>query len=52
MTDASGKQTGEAQLNPNWASFFKEAMMEAPAVVFMLSKEWVESKWCLEELMW
>ena len=41
-----------AQLNPNWAEYYRAAMDEAPAMVFILSEAWCTSQWCKEELLW
>ena len=41
-----------ANLNPNWSVYYRHAINEAPAMVFVLSQAWCESKWCSDELIW
>lgn len=38
--------------NPNWETFFKKAMSEAKCMIFIITKPWLKSKWCLQEFEW
>jgi hypothetical protein len=40
---------GTAYLNTNWNFYYVEAQLECKLMVFFITKEWVESKWCLKE---
>ena len=40
--------TRHSHLNPSWATYYKAAMEESPAMVFILSEAWCKSTWCKE----
>ena len=44
--------TTTIQLAPEWATYYRAALDEAPAGVFLLSRGWCASPYCTEELTW
>eukprot|EP01047_Picozoa_sp_COSAG01_P011217 COSAG01_NODE_490_length_16356_cov_34.781898_8_plen_2008_part_00 len=52
VRNSSGKALYTRYLNPDWHKFYREAMVDAPAMLFSLTKSWCESPFCKEELVW
>ena len=57
QAEHAGRQAGSknkttVQLHPEWATFYRAALDEAPAGVFLLSEGWCNSPFCTEELIW
>ena len=38
--------------NNKWDTHYKKAMDECEVMIFLLSKYWLDSKWCRQELEW
>eukprot|EP01047_Picozoa_sp_COSAG01_P018076 COSAG01_NODE_973_length_12368_cov_12.435732_2_plen_1763_part_00 len=52
----SGACRGNVQytkfLNPDWHKYYRGAMAEAPAMVFLLTEPWCNSPNCAQEMIW
>lgn len=38
--------------NPNWEAYFRLTMENCKTMVLMITKPWLKSKWCIQELEW
>lgn len=38
--------------NPNWEEYFKLTMKSCKTMILMITKPWLKSKWCKQELGW
>lgn len=39
-------------LNDSWEAVYKEAMKNCDCMLFIITKAWLNSKWCWQELAW